>query len=108
MDPVKLVQGYQSIMRTIYSPREYYQRALDSMNRTAQEFSEPQHYNLVSGFLSFARVLIKLGVIDDERREFWRFMRRTLASHHSRVAESLRLAAMGYHFRKLNEAFGES
>src|SRR5215217_9489238 len=30
MDPALLIQGYQSIMRTIYSPREYYQRALES------------------------------------------------------------------------------
>jgi hypothetical protein len=28
-----------------YAHREYYQRALDSMKRTAQEFVEPQHYN---------------------------------------------------------------
>src|SRR4026208_216143 len=38
MDPAMLIQGYQSIMRTIYAPREYYQRALDSMRRTAQQF----------------------------------------------------------------------
>src|SRR6185295_9802506 len=30
MDPALLIQGYQTIMRTIYSPREYYERALDS------------------------------------------------------------------------------
>src|SRR5207244_2176961 len=44
MDPAVLIQGYQTIMRTIYSPREYYQRALDSMRRTAQHFSDPQPY----------------------------------------------------------------
>jgi hypothetical protein len=27
MDPARLIAGYQSIMRTIYSPREYYERA---------------------------------------------------------------------------------
>src|SRR2546426_1896007 len=32
MDPALLIRGYQSIMRTIYSPREYYQRVLDSMS----------------------------------------------------------------------------
>src|SRR5436190_3150797 len=34
MDPAFLVQGYQSIMRTIYSPREYYARVRRSMRRT--------------------------------------------------------------------------
>lgn len=107
MDPTALIQGYQYIMRTIYSPREYYQRAFDSMKRTAQEFSEPQHYNLINSFTSLARVLLKLGVVDNERKEFWRFLSQTLIHQHDKLAESLRLAAMGYHFRKLNEAYGD-
>jgi len=54
------------------------------------------------------RVLVRLGVIDRERKEFWRFFTRSLFKHHTRIAESLRLAAMGYHFRKLSDAYSES
>jgi radical SAM superfamily enzyme YgiQ (UPF0313 family) len=107
MDPAVLIQGYQSIMQTIYSPREYYERVLLSLRRTAQEFSEPQHYNLISSLTSLSRVLFRLGVLDRERREFWRFLTRSVIKHGDRLAESLRLAAMGYHFRKLSEAYGE-
>ncbi len=103
-----LVQGYQSIMRTIYSPREYYDRVLLSLRRTAQEFAEPQHYKLINGIASFSRVMFWLGVLDRERKEFWRFFTRSLLRHRARIAESLRLAAMGYHFRKLSEAYGDS
>jgi len=108
MDPAILIQGYQTIMRTIYSPREYYQRALDSMRRTAQQFSEPQHYSVINGLTSLTRVLVKLGVLDRERKEFWRFLSQTLVKHRAKFAESLRLAAIGYHFRKLSELYGES
>lgn len=108
MDPALLIQGYQSIMRTIYSPREYYERVLHSMKRTAQQFSEPNHYNLVNGFASLTRVLLKLGVLDRERKEFWRFFTRAVIKHRNRVAETLRLAAMGYHFRKLSEVYGDA
>jgi radical SAM superfamily enzyme YgiQ (UPF0313 family) len=107
MDAAVLIQGYQSIMRTIYSPREYYERVLLSLRRTAQEFSEPQHYNLISSLTSLSRVLFRLGVLDRERKEFWRFFSRSVVKHRDRLAESLRLAAMGYHFRKLSEAYGE-
>ena len=107
MDPARLIQGYQSIMRTIYSPREYYQRSLDSMKRTTQQFVEPQRYNLVSAVTAFARVMLKLGIVDGERKEFWRFFTRALVNHHDKLAETLRLAAMGYHFRKLNDAYSE-
>src|SRR5437588_12337488 len=56
MDPAVLIQGYQTIMRTIYSPREYYERALDSMRRTAQESTEPQHYSAISALASLTRI----------------------------------------------------
>jgi radical SAM superfamily enzyme YgiQ (UPF0313 family) len=105
MDPELLIQGYQSIMRTIYAPHEYYQRALESMRRTAQEFVEPQHYGIISSVTALVRVLVKLGVFDNERKEFWRFFTRSVVRNHYRLAESLRLAAMGYHFRKLNVAY---
>src|SRR5262249_7522857 len=107
MDPALLIQGYQTIMRTIYSPREYYQRALDSMKRTAHHFSEAQQYSLINGLASLTRVLLKLGVLDSERREFWRFLTQALVGHSDRFAESLRLAAMGYHFRKLSDAYAD-
>jgi len=102
-----LIQGYQSIMRTIYSPREYYERVLLSLRRTAKEFGEPQHYGVVKGMAALSRILFRLGVIDRERIEFWRFFSRALIKHHDRIADSLRLAAMGYHFRKLSEVYGE-
>src|SRR6266404_2514901 len=107
MDPARLVAGYQSIMRTIYKPSEYYQRALDSLKRTAQEAKEPDHYNVFNAIASFTRIAIKLGILDSERREFWRFFATTAARHRNRFAEGLRLAAMGYHFRKLNESYGD-
>ncbi len=108
MDPALLIQGYQRIMQTIYSPREYYERALVSMKRTATEFVERPHYNALNALASFTRILVKLGVFDRERREFWRFFTKTLLKHRNRFAESMRLAAMGYHFRKLSDAYNES
>jgi radical SAM superfamily enzyme YgiQ (UPF0313 family) len=107
MDPARLVEGYKSIMRTIYNPREYYQRALDSLRRTPQLVSEPLRYNLITGVAAFTRILLKLGVVDRERKEFWRFFAQAAAGNRHKFVEAMRLAALGYHFRKLNEAYGE-
>ena len=104
MDPALLIKGYQSIMRTIYSPREYYERALDSIRRTGRQMSEPQYRNL-HGFKALTRVLLKLGVLDRERKEFWRFFTHIVFRHPTKFTDSLRLAAVGYHFRKLSEAY---
>src|SRR5467141_1688773 len=73
MDATRLVAGYQSIMRTIYNPREYYQRALDSLKRTPVARWDPKQFNLVRDIASFVRLTLKLGVLDRERKEFWRF-----------------------------------
>jgi len=107
MDPAQLVAGYQTIMRTIYSSSEYYQRVRDSLKRTPLATGEIKNYSLISGLAAFTRISVKLGVLDSERKEFWRFFCHALAKHRDRFAESLRLAAMGYHFRKLNEAYSE-
>jgi radical SAM superfamily enzyme YgiQ (UPF0313 family) len=108
MDPAQLVAGYQSIMRTIYSSSEFYQRVRDSLKRTPLTTDEIKSYSFLSGVAAFARISVKLGVLDSERKEFWRFFCHALAKHRDRFAESLRLAAMGYHFRKLNEAYAEN
>src|SRR6266850_1017445 len=107
MDPARLVSGYQSIMRTIYKPSEYYQRALDSLKRTGQHLPEPTRLKLTSSFAALIRLTLKLGVWDRERKEFWRFLVNTVRRHRDQFPQSMRLAAMGYHFRKLNESYGD-
>ena len=106
MDPAFLVKGYQSIMQTIYSPREYYQRVRRSMKRTTQQ-SHPNYYGKVRGLACLSRILFRLGILDRERIEFWRFFTHALIKHRDRLPDSLRLAAVGYHFRKLSDAYSE-
>jgi hypothetical protein len=108
MDVEKLVTGYQRIMRTIYKPSEYYRRALDSLQRTPQDVPEAHQYHGLKAVTAFLRIAFKLGVLDAERREFWRFFIEAARKHHDRMTELLRHAAMAYHFRKLNESYGDT
>jgi len=105
MNAARLIEGYQKILRTIYKPSEYYERALECLKRVSQDGPAPHQYSLVMGALSLARLAFKLGVLDRERKEFWRFFRHAVSEHREKFAESMRLAAMGYHFRKLAEAY---
>jgi radical SAM superfamily enzyme YgiQ (UPF0313 family) len=106
MDAAHLVEGYREILRTIYSPAEYYQRALDCLSRLT-EGPEPRRSSLLGDAAAFARIVLALGVRDRERAEFWRYLRRAIVSHRRNFAHAVTLAAMGYHFRKLTEAHGE-
>jgi len=106
MDAVRLVEGYQAILRTIYSPSEYYQRALNCLERVIAGAPEPRRGRLASDVVTLARIVLTLGVRDGARGEFWRYLGRALAEHREKFAEAVRLAAMGYHFRKLTEVYG--
>jgi radical SAM superfamily enzyme YgiQ (UPF0313 family) len=106
MDSTRLVEGYKSILRSIYDTREYYDRALECLKRVSQPGPKSARNNsLVRDLSALARITMRLGVRDRERMEFWRFMTQTLAHHRGAFADSMRLAAMGYHFRKLTEAY---
>jgi radical SAM superfamily enzyme YgiQ (UPF0313 family) len=108
MDTTRLVEGYKSILRSIYDTREYYDRALECLRRVSQHGPKSQRNNtFLRDLFALTRITLKLGVRDRDRFEFWRFMTQTLAHHRGAFADSMRLAAMGYHFRKLTEAYCE-
>jgi radical SAM superfamily enzyme YgiQ (UPF0313 family) len=106
MDSKRLVEGYKSILRSIYDTREYYDRALECLKRVSEHGPKSQRRNsIIRDVSALARITMRLGVRDRDRLEFWRFMTQTLAHHRGAFADSMRLAAMGYHFRKLTEAY---
>jgi len=103
MDATRLIEGYKSIMRAIYSPAEYYQRALDCLERVVAGAPESKGNRFASDVMALFRVVLALGVRDRARGEFWRYLRHALTRHREKFAEAMRLAAVGYHFRKLTE-----
>ena len=104
MDKTRLLEGYQRILRTIYSPAEYYQRALDCLSRVMRDEPRSERGSIVNSLASLTRVVLALGVRDHERVEFWRYLKRAAISHRRQFSQAVTLAAIGYHFRKLTEA----
>jgi hypothetical protein len=104
MNTARLLEGYQRILQTIYNPAEYYQRALDCLSHLGQK-AEPRRGSIIGNVRSFLRVVLALGVRDRERAEFWHYMKRATIFHRQHFTHAVTLAAMGYHFRKLTEAF---
>jgi radical SAM superfamily enzyme YgiQ (UPF0313 family) len=105
MDAARLVEGYKNILRNIYSPAAYYQRALDCLKVVQQEGDEPPRGSLWHNVVSFGRVVFTLGIRDRARREFWRFLRQVRRAHPDQFVHAVTLAAMGYHFRKLTDSY---
>ena len=103
MDATRLIEGYKSLMRTIYSPSEYYQRALNCLERVVAGAPDARRNRVASDLVTLSRIVLALGVRDRARGEFWRYLRCAITRHREKFAEAVRLAAVGYHFRKLTE-----
>ena len=105
MNTETLVEGYKRILRNIYSPAEYYHRALDCLSRFHKNRVEPRAGNLAQDAKALIRLVLTLGVKDSARWQFWKYLYRLLRYHPRDVTHGLTLAAMGYHFRMITEKY---
>jgi radical SAM superfamily enzyme YgiQ (UPF0313 family) len=94
-----LISGHKHVLKTIYSPKYYYERvktflvAHNSRKRRGGRL-ELDH---VKAFLKSTWLM---GVKDVERRYYWMLLAFTLLNHPRSFPASVRLAVTGYHFRK--------
>jgi radical SAM superfamily enzyme YgiQ (UPF0313 family) len=107
MDRQTLIDGYKKIMRTIYSPAEYYERVRASLKFTTSSSYYPAKTFKKEYITGFFRVLFRLGMADPSRKEFWRFLRRVYSERRDLIGDAVVLAVMGYHFRKITEQYCE-
>jgi radical SAM superfamily enzyme YgiQ (UPF0313 family) len=99
----KLVDGYRSIMRQIYAPREYYQR----VRRILKELKGPTATTPTDWqrILAFWRACLRLGVFGKERFQYWRLLMWTMMQRPKLMPLAVTLAIYGYHYRKICERY---
>jgi len=100
-----LIKGYQHILSTIYSPRQYYERVrvfLKEFNPGRRRGRPRIQSHQVRGF--FKSVWL-LGFREDGRRYYWRFFLSALLKYPRSFALSMNLAVYGLHFRKVVEKY---
>ena len=105
MNRERLLEGFQSVLRNIYSPKEYYLRALDCLSRFHQNRIEPRQSTLMADLRAFYKIVMRLGIRDRSRVQFWCYFYKLLRFHPRDFAHGLTLAAMGYHFRQITEQY---
>lgn len=107
MDPTQLVEGYKSIMHSIYSSKQYYKRVLDCLKQLPQDkvVATFNKNKLISNLTALVRLIVKLGLQDRDRRNFWNYLYCVFLDHRRHFSQAMRLAAMGYHFRILTNTY---
>lgn len=98
-----LVDGYQTIMKQIYQPKNYYRR----IRTLFRELKAPQTIAPLDfqRFLSFFRAALRLGFLGKERFQYWYLILWTLTRKPKLVSTAITLSIYGYHYRKICERY---
>jgi radical SAM superfamily enzyme YgiQ (UPF0313 family) len=101
MDTECLLEGYKRILETIYSPREYFERALTFLSHLGETGRAPI---VASDVMAVFRSVWKQGLVSDYRKEYWKFIMQAVRRHRQHLDKAVTLAIMGHHFFELTWA----
>ncbi|HEY6839261.1 MAG TPA: B12-binding domain-containing radical SAM protein [Geobacteraceae bacterium] len=102
MEPAALMGGYRTVLDTIYSPRNYYQRVMALL----REYRPPQpaRFHVQRGYVgALFKSILFLGVIGRERLHFWKLFFWSLVRRPRLFPLAITYAVYGFHFRKITE-----
>jgi len=94
-----LVQGYHTVLKTIYSPQNYYAR----VKRFLKDYkpTQPRGWRVTyTDLRAFVRSTLVLGVIGKERIHYWKLMLWSLFTRPRMLPLAVTLSIYGFHFRK--------
>jgi len=99
----RLLDGYRSIMKQIYSPTKYYRRVRSILKELKMPSAKiPIDFQR---FLAFFRSSLVLGVLGKERFQYWHLLFWTLLRRPRLLPLAVTLAIYGYHYRKICELY---
>ncbi len=101
MEPAKLIEGYKSIIKGIYSVRPYYKRVLKLLKSNLKNRKRPTPLKLFH-IRAFIRSIFVLGIKDKGRFQYWKIFFWSLFNN-PRVSLPLAItyAIYGFHFRQI-------
>lgn len=97
-----LIEGYQKVVKTIYSPKVYYER----IKKFLLEYnpSQPKFFHYRPEYTkAFLKSLFLLGLYSKERFQYWRLFFWSLFKKPRLFPLYITFAIYGYHFRKIFE-----
>lgn len=102
-----LLNGYKKVLKTIYSPKFYYER----VTRFLKDF-EPmvkKEFHLNPNYIAaLFKSMFKLGVLGEERIYYWKLFFWSLFRKPKLFSQAILLAIYGFHFRKVSNTFYSS
>ncbi len=102
MNYQKLLQGYQKILRTIYSQKEYYERVKTFLREYHLPSLRPPKLTFCE-IKAFFKSLWILGIVEKGRTYFWKLLLFSLFKYPQKFSLAVSMAIYGFHFRRIIE-----
>jgi radical SAM superfamily enzyme YgiQ (UPF0313 family) len=104
MDYEILVKGYKKVLRSLYAPKQYYERIRTFLREYAPPLNKRKALRFRPHYLgAFFKSIIVLGFVGKERFHYWRLLLWTTFSRPRLLTQAVTLAIYGFHFRKIFE-----
>jgi radical SAM superfamily enzyme YgiQ (UPF0313 family) len=116
MDATRLVEGYRSVLKRIYSCEAYYDRVKLYLSRIQPRPGERKHgerkngqrWLTVGNTRAFVTSIVRQGVFGRQRWSYWKFLLTVATRYRHCVGAAMTLAVMGYHFQVLARRLASS
>jgi radical SAM superfamily enzyme YgiQ (UPF0313 family) len=102
MDTTKLVEGYRSVLKQIYSSEAYYKRIklyLSRMQATPREKRLRERWLTPANARALVTSIIRQGVFGRQRWSYWKFFAAAATRYRHSFGTAMTLAIMGHHFQ---------
>ncbi len=106
MDAAKLVEGYRSVLKRIYSSAAYYERVKLYLSRTQPRTGERrsrQRWLTRANARAFVTSLVRQGVFGRQRWSYWKFLLAVATRYRHCVGAAMTLAVMGHHLQVMTD-----
>ena len=108
MDAARLVEGYRSVLKRIYSCEAYYERVKLYLSRTQTQpatnrCDTRQRWLTRGNARAFVTSIVRQGVFGRQRWSYWKFLLTVATRYRHCVGAAMTLAVMGYHFQVMTK-----
>jgi len=102
MDATKLVEGYRSVLKQIYSNEAYYKRVKLYLSRVQAAHREKyfkQRWLTAANVRALATSIVRQGVFGRQRWSYWKFVAAAATRYRHSFGTAMTLVVMGHHFQ---------
>ena len=95
-----LMNGYKTILDTIYAHKEYYKRIKTFLNEYKPAFHNKGRLSQ-NELLAFLKSIWILGIVENGRRYFWSLIITSIVKYPAKLSLAVTMAIYGFHFRRV-------